>query len=415
MAKSSSLWKDRRFLWLWSGQSVSALGDQFSALAFPVLAVTVLGATASDMGILNAFSTASFLLVGLIAGAWVDRLIKRQVMLLADLVRFLALATIPLLWASHSLQMWHIFVVAGILGLAQVFFDVAAQSLVPVLLPAEKIGGANGAMETSRQITHVGGPSLVGFLLGFLRAPLLILVDAITFLVSAFTLGMLRDQEVKAPKADRQPLVSEILEGLQFVRSQKLIRTIALTTGTNNLFGTMVFAMMPLYILRTLGVTTAQFGIMMSVGAVGGLLGAALCSRLIKLMGEGPLIVASAVLSGLAICLQVATILVPQQAQMPMLLATQFVESFTVLTYNITQVTARQRLCPPRLLGRMNATIRFFIWGVMPISSLIAGWIGNVYGVTTAMTIGAIGVLFSSAWVVFSPIRTMRELPNHAE
>jgi MFS family permease len=415
MAKSSSIWKDQRFLWLWSGQSVSALGDQFSALAFPVLAVTVLGATASDMGILNAFSTASFLLVGLIAGAWVDRLIKRQVMLIADLVRFLALLTIPVLWVSHSLQMWHIFVVAGILGLAQVFFDVAAQSLVPVLLPAEKIGGANGAMETSRQITHVGGPSLVGFLLGFLRAPLLILVDAITFLVSAFTLGMLRDQEVKAPKADRQPLVSEILEGLQFVRSQKLIRTIALTTGTNNLFGTMVFAMMPLYILRTLGVTTAQFGIMMSVGAVGGLLGAALCSRLIKLMGEGPLIVASAVLSGLAICLQVATILVPQQAQMPMLLATQFVESFTVLTYNITQVTARQRLCPPRLLGRMNATIRFFIWGVMPISSLIAGWIGNVYGVTTAMTIGAIGVLFSSAWVVFSPIRTMRELPNHAE
>jgi MFS family permease len=415
MAKSSSIWKDKRFLWLWSGQSVSALGDQFSALAFPVLAVTVLGATASDMGILNAFSTASFLLVGLIAGAWVDRLIKRQVMLIADLVRFLALLTIPVLWVSHSLQMWHIFVVAGILGLAQVFFDVAAQSLVPVLLPAEKIGGANGAMETSRQITHVGGPSLVGFLLGFLRAPLLILVDAITFLVSAFTLGMLRDQEVKAPKADRQPLVSEILEGLQFVRSQKLIRTIALTTGTNNLFGTMVFAMMPLYILRTLGVTTAQFGIMMSVGAVGGLLGAALCSRLIKLMGEGPLIVASAVLSGLAICLQVATILVPQQAQMPMLLATQFVESFTVLTYNITQVTARQRLCPPRLLGRMNATIRFFIWGVMPISSLIAGWIGNVYGVTTAMTIGAIGVLFSSAWVVFSPIRTMRELPNHAE
>lgn len=415
MAKSASIWKDKRFLWLWSGQTVSALGDQFSNLALPVLAVTVLGATASDMGILNAFGTASFLLVGLVAGAWVDRLVKRQVMMVADLIRFVALLTVPLLWAAHSLQIWHIFLVVGIMGLAKVFFDVAAQSFIPVLLPAENIGGANGAMETSSQVSGVGGPSLVGFLLGFLRAPLLILVDAVTFLVSALTLSMIRHEEVTAPKTERRPLATEILEGLRFVRSQKLIRTIALTTGTNNLFGTMVFALMPLYILRTLGVTTAQFGLMMSVGAVGGLLGAALCSRLIKLMGEGPLIVWSAVVSGIGICLMAATSLVPQPAQLPLLIATQFVESFCVLTYNITQVTARQRICPPRLLGRMNATIRFFIWGVMPISSLVAGWIGNAFGVTTAMWIGAIGVLFSAGWVIFSPIRTMRELPSHAE
>jgi MFS family permease len=176
----------------------------------------------------------------------------------------------------------------------------------------------------------------------------------------------------------------------------------------------MIFALMPLYILRTLGITTTQFGIMLSVGAVGGLLGAVLCNRLAKFFGEGPLIVGSAIVAGLAMLLMVSTSLAPQPAQLPLLITSQFLESFVVLTYNITQVTARQRLCPPRLLGRMNATIRFFIWGVMPISSLVAGWIGNVYGVTTAMWIGAIGVLFSSAWVVFSPIRTMRELPSHA-
>jgi MFS family permease len=415
MTKSASIWKDKRFVWLWSGQTISSLGDQFSHLAIPVLAVTVLGASASDMGVLNAFGTASFLLVGLIAGAWVDRLAKKQVMLVADLVRFLALLTIPLLWTSHSLQMWHIFVVVGVVGLASVFFDVAAQSFIPVLLPKDNIGAANGAMETARQVTAVGGPSLVGFLLGFLRAPLLILVDSISFLVSAISLGFLRHQEAMPDKAERQPLVREIAEGLKFVRGQKLIRTIALTTATNNLFGTMIFALMPLYILRTLGITTSQFGIMMSVGAVGGLLGAVLCNRLAKYFGEGPLIVGSAIVAGLAMLLMVSTSLAPQPAQLPLLITSQFLESFVVLTYNITQVTARQRLCPPRLLGRMNATIRFFIWGVMPISSLVAGWIGNVYGVTTAMWIGAIGVLVSSAWVVFSPIRTMRELPSHAE
>ena len=303
----------------------------------------------------------------------------------------------------------------GVVGLASVFFDVAAQSFIPVLLPKDNIGAANGTMETARQVTAVGGPSLVGFLLGFLRAPALILVDSLSFLVSAISLGFLKHQEVMPDKAERQPLVSEIAEGLKFVRGQKLIRTIALTTATNNLFGTMIFALMPLYILRTLGITTSQFGIMMSVGAVGGLLGAVLCNRLAKLFGEGPLIVGSAIVAGVAMLLMVSTSLAPQPAQLPLLITSQFMESFVVLTYNITQVTARQRLCPPRLLGRMNATIRFFIWGVMPISSLVAGWIGNVYGVTTAMWIGAIGVLCSSAWVVFSPIRTMRELPSHAE
>ena len=402
------------FRWLWSGQTVSVLGSQFSNLALPVLAVTVLGATEWQMGILNAASTAAFLLVGLIAGAWVDRWVKRKVMIVADLIRFLTLLAIPVLWWFHVLAIWQLFVVAAVTGLATVFFDVASQSFIPVLMPKDKIGSANSALETSAQVAHVGGPSLVGFLIGLIQIPLLFLFDAISFAVSSATLLRIKDHEVPASKEARAPLRQEIAEGIVFVVRQKLIRTIALTTSTTNFFSNVLFTLLPLFILRTLSVPATAFGFMMSMGAIGGLVGAALTSRLIKWFGEGPVIVGSAILSGLSICAVPLSAVLPQSMVIPLLITAEFVTSFTVLTYNITQVTARQRLCPPELLGRMNASIRFFVWGVMPLGSLLGGLLGATIGVQITMWIGGIGSLVSAVFVTFSPLRKLREISSEA-
>lgn len=411
----TAIFRNSNFRWLWAGQTISVLGSQFSGLAEAVLAVSMLGATEWQMGVLNASSTASFLLVGLIAGAWVDRWIKRRVMVIADLVRFLAIVSIPLFWWFHLLSIWQLFVVAAITGLASVFFDVASQSLTPILFKEREIGVANGALETSQQIAHVGGPSLVGFLIGFIKAPLLLLADAISFAVSAVTLLFISDQEMPAAKENRRPLRIEIREGLAFVYRQRFIRTIALTTATTNFFSTMIWTLLPVFILRTMHVPATAFGVMMSVGSVGGLIGAALCSKLIAKIGEGPLIALSATLSGVAICAIPLAGYVPAAFVVPLLVVCELVNSFSVLTYNITQVTARQRLCPPQLLGRMNASIRFFIWGVMPVGALLAGWLGTIMGTQATIWIGGIGSLASAAFVLFSPMRSLRELPSNAE
>jgi MFS family permease len=415
VSNDAKLIKNRNFVWLWTGQSISVIGSQLSGLALPVFAVTILGVSEAQLGLLGAFDNAAFLVFALLAGAWVDRWVKRRVMIVADLIRMVAVAAIPLLYFAGVFEFWHLLVLGAIIGTATVFFDVASQSFIPILFKDDEIGRANSALETSSQIAGIGGPSLVGWLLVFLKAPFLLLADAVSFFISAITLSFIRDKEVPKPTEDRRPLREEIAEGLKFVWNQPLIRRISFTTATSNLFNSLAMVLFPIFILRELEISTGVWGMMIAIASVGGLLGAMSASKLMKLIGEGPLIVYSALASGLIFCLVPASVLVPRELAPWALTAVEFCISFLVLTYNITQVSARQRLCPKPLLGRMNASIRFMVWGVMPIGSLIGGQIGEVYGVVTAMVVGAIGGLFAALWIFFSPLRTMRTMPSLEE
>jgi MFS family permease len=411
---SDSIFRVSAFRWLWAGQSVSVLGSQISGLALPVLAVTLLGATELQMGFLSAAENAAFLVVGLPAGAWVDRWMKRRVMILADLVRLVAIGIIPLLYFTGQLEVWHLFVTGAIIGVATVFFDVAYQSFIPILMPKDKIQSANAALETTVQVSFIGGPAAVGILLTLVKAPALMVIDSASFLFSAIALRFARVTETVAPKDDRRPLRTEIAEGLRFVISQPVIRMIAITTAGTNFFGAMIWALSPLLFLRDLHMSPAVFGLMFSVGSMGGLLGGLAAPKLAKLLGEGPLITASAVTSSAAL------LLVPFAATQPIgvvpyiITTAEFVFSFAVLTYNITQVSARQRICPPHLLGRMNASIRAFIWGVMPLGSLLGGFLGSQIGIVPTLWIGAIGATIAGVAMLFSPIRQLKRLPDEA-
>ena len=225
----------------------------------------------------------------------------------------------------------------------------------------------------------------------------------------------MRDEEKPKPVEARRALHLEIAEGMKFVWSQKLIRRISFTTATGNLFNSLAMVLFPIFILRHLELSVATWGIMMSFASVGGLLGAMATNRLMKLIGEGPLIVWSAVVSSAAMFMVVSTAFLDRSVAPYVIAIGEFLISFTVLTYNITQVSARQRLCPKPLLGRMNASIRFMVWGVMPIGSLIGGWIGAGFGVVTAMLVGAIGNSFAALWIVFSPLRTLKTMPSAPE
>ena len=412
-ATITSLWRNGPFLRLWTGQTASSVGSQLGRLAIPVLAVSVLQATEFQVGLLTAVETAAFLLIGLPAGAWVDRWLKRRVMLIADLARAIVLASVPIMFFAGVLTIWQLMVVGAIVGVASVFFDVAYQSYLPVLVDLKQLGEGNSKLETTGQLARVTGPALAGALLATVRPAVLIGLDAVTFLLSFVALSTIRDHEVPKPIADRRPLVTEIKEGLMFVVQEPLLRRIVLTTSTTNLFGMIAMTMIPVLVLRQLDISPAIYGFGLSLGAIGGLLGAMFSARIATLIGEGTAIPVSGILAGVAI-VGLALMPVFPDAAVPIFVGSEFLYSFSVLVYNITQVTFRQRICPPRLLGRMNASIRFVVWGVMPIGAIASGLLSTAIGVELTIAIGAVGSVLACVFVLFSPLLGMRELPLQA-
>jgi MFS family permease len=413
-AGKGSLWRDANFLTLWSGQALSQFGAQITELAIPVLAVLMLNATEWEVGVLNAAQVAAFLVVGLPAGAWIDRMRKRHVMIAADGVRALALGALPVLALFGALEIWHMIVVALIMGVATVFFDVSNQSIIPSLVRTDQIAEANGKLQSTEQLAGLAGPAVGGWLVGVLAAPLAIFITVGTYLASFVALLFTRDHEQLRPPEDRKPLVHEIGEGLRWVFGNPLLRRIVGTTGVANFFGTMATTLLPIFALRELGLTPQMLGIVFSLSAVGGLLGAIATPRIVKRLGEARAIPISAIAFSIAPFFLPAISLVPALA-FPLLVVQFFVMSFTILLYNITQVTFRQRITPPRLLGRMNASIRFVVWGVMPIGALLAGALGTWIGTVPTLWIAASGELLACLFVVTGPFWSMRELPDAHE
>jgi MFS family permease len=406
-----SLWRDRNFLTMWSGQAFAQFGAQISELAIPVLAVLLLGAGELEVGVLNAANVAAFLLVGLPAGAWIDRLRKRHVMIAADLVRAAALACVPILWSLGVLQIWHLIIVAAIIGVASVFFDVSYQSIVPSLVRPNQIAEANGKLQATYELANIAGPGIGGWLIGLITAPLAMLATSGTYLLSVVALIFTRDHEQRRAPDDHGPILREIGEGLRFVFTEKLLRRIVGTTGVSNFFNTISMTLLPLFLLRDLGFTPQVMGLLLSLGSIGGLLGVLATPHIVRRIGEARALPASTIGFSLVALLLPLAASVPGVA-FPLLVAQFFVGSFTVLLYNVTQVTFRQRITPARLLGRMNASVRFVVWGVMPIGALLAGVLGSVVGVIPMMWIAAGGQLIAAAFVVTGPFWRLRELPD---
>ncbi len=406
-----TLWRDGNFLRMWGGQALSQFGAQIAELAVPVLAVLLLDASEFEVGVLGAAGVAAFLIIGLPAGAWIDRMRKRHVMIWADAVRALTLAVVPALWWLGALEVWHLFLVALVLGVATVFFDVSYQSIVPSLVAPSQIAEANGKLESTQQLAGIAGPAVGGWLIGILAAPLAMLATVGTYLASLIALCFTRDDEEVAQRTEHDSVLRSIGEGLRWVFGNRYLRRIVGTTGASNLFSTISFTMLPIFLLRELGLSPASMGLILSLGAVGGLAGAVATPHIVRRIGEGRAIPVSAIaFSTVGLFLPIAA-LAPSVA-FPLLVAQGFIGAFTVLVYNIVQVTFRQRITPPRLLGRMNASIRFCVWGVMPIAALAAGGLGAWLGVIPTMWIGALGGLVSAAFVVFGPFWHLRELPD---
>jgi predicted MFS family arabinose efflux permease len=304
-----------------------------------------------------------------------------------------------------------LLVVGTAVGVCSVFFDVSYQSFIPNLVRNDQIGDANSKLETSAQVARIAGPAAAGGLLAILAAPLLLAATAVTYVLSFLALTSIKDSEVQKPVEDRRPLSVEIKEGLAWVFRQPLLVRIVLCTAIGNLLSALAFTMMPLLVLRELGLSPAIYGLIGSAGAVGGLLGASLSGRIQKWVGEGHAIPLAQLIFGASLFVFPATVLVPGAA-IPLLIGGEFLLTFSVLVYNIAQVSFRQRICPPALLGRMNASIRFIVWGVLPIGGLAAGLLSTAIGVVPTILIGAAGGLLGGIPVYFSKLWRMKRLPT---
>lgn len=386
---------DRNFNKFWTGESLSHFAVQLGAVALPVISVDILHASESQLGYLNAASTAAFLLLGLPAGAWVDRWFKRPTMIWANLARGIAIAVVPTLYFLGLLELWHLYVVAAVIGIATVFFDVAYQSFIPMLVAPGLISRANSRMEATAQLARLAGPALGGLLLKIVSAPVLLLADAVGYLVSWWFLLVTRDHEAEYREKRGTPpprnLRREIAAGLGFVFRQPAISRITLASFLTNFASTATFTLVPIVILRLLGFSAFQYGLIMTLGAVGGLLGAGAAGRIARRIGTANAVRFSTLAGALSVfCYPFALALPDRTSSLVVLIAGSFIGNGAVLTYNVTQVSLRQRLCPPHLLGRMNASVRFIVWGIMPISALAAGWASEAIGVGNFLWITAL-------------------------
>jgi MFS family permease len=409
---SGALWSHPDFLKLWTGQSISELGSQVSQLAIPWLAAVGLHASPLAFSLLGVLGFLPFILFALPAGVWVDRLRRRRILIVGDFARAILLALIPILWAVGVLQIWHLLVLEFVIGIFTVFFDVAYQSYLPALIEREDLIDGNSKLQLTVSIAQIGGPSLSGGLIAAITAPYAILVDAVSFAISSvFMVGMkhrenLPRQDAAEPRPKMWP---QVKEGLAWVVGNKNLRAVAGCTGTSNFCSSLMFAIVILYMVRVLHLSSLEAGAVFAVGSVGSIVGALVANRLGKFLGVGSAIVWTAVIFSFG---GLAYPLAPKSFPLPVLMAGQMLFGFSAVAYNILQVSYRQAITPERLQGRMNAAMRWIVWGTIPLGTLAGGAIAQATTLHTALWAGAILGTPTFLWVLLSPLRSIREMPE---
>lgn len=415
-ARRRSLGFHRNFRQLWIGDALGQFGAQLAMLALPIYAVSTLHATAWQMGALTAAETAAFLLIGLPAGAWVDRMRKRRTLIVADLVRAMVLGVVVVTALSGHGSMSLLYAAGLVMSAATVFFDISHQSYVPGLVGLEHVVEGNSKLQATQSVATVVAPAVGGVLLRVVTAPALLAGTAVTYLASATFVGRIRHEEVLPAREDRRPLRVEIAEGLRFVVREPLLRRIVACTSLGNFAGSISGALVVIYALRVLGLNEASLGLVFSASSIGGIAGAVLADRLAGWIGTGRTIALSALawvpaLALTPLAVPLTDVGVPAAVT---LIVGGIGGTFCVVLYNVAQVSFRQRLCPPALLGRMNASVRFIVWGTLPLGGLLGGFLGTHLGVLPTLWV-AVGVSFLATLpVVLSPLVRMRDLPGPA-
>jgi len=403
-----SLWRHADFMRLWVGQTVSEFGTVVTRTAVPLVAILVLGAGAPEVGTLVAVQSAGVLIVGLIAGAVVDRVRRRPVLIAADLVRAAVLLWIPFAFVGGLLRIEELYIVVFLVAVLSAFFESAYRAYLPSLVGLERTLEGNSKLGVSASVAEVAGPGFTGALIQVVSAPFAILVDAVSYLVSAASLLLIRSRE---PKRQVRPagshIAGEISEGLRVVGRHPLLRALSASSVTQHFFGSFIGALYSIYLIRDLGLSPLVLGLLISVGGVGALAGAALAVPVTKRLGQGPALIVTAFIEGLLKFLLPLAAVVPAFA-VAFFFVGQLVGDALISAHFIVHMTVRQQVTEDRLLGRVGATINVLEHGVAPFGALIAAALAARYGTQLTLLIAAMGTLTATGWLVFSPLRSLR-------
>lgn len=393
-----------RFTW---ANAVTKLGTQVTVVALPLTALLTLGAGGFELGLLSAVQTVAFLLIGLPAGVWVDRMRRRPILVWADLIRGVALLTVPAAAWMGALTLPHLCAVALVLGVGTVFSDVAQMSFLPAIVPKDGLERANGRLEVTRQVSVLAGPGVGGWLVAALTAPFALLADAVGYLVSGFLFsGVRAEEKPAAAEAGARGLRSEVADGISFVVRNPVLRRVAIGGALTRVALGACAVGYPLYLVAELGVGATAYGLLLSAAAIGALAGASLAARLTARLGVGRVIYGSA-LATMVLCLP-ALFTGPgwRLAAFPVFSA---LAGAAGMVFNIAQLSHRQRITPEHLLGRVNASMRFLMWGATPLGGLAGGALGEWLGGYAVFAAGVAGLGLSYLAVVLAPgiIRTV--------
>lgn len=409
-ARFGGLWRNADFLKLWVGHTISELGSHITGGGLPLLAVITLGATPFQMGLLGAVGSAPALLFSLFAGVWVDRLRRKPLMIAADLGRALLLLSIPLAAAAGVLGMVQLYAITVLVGILSLLFSVAYVAYLPTLVERDHLVEGNSKLAFSSSAVEVIGPGITGVLIQTITAPLAILFDALSFIMSAISLGIIRKPEpTPAPLEQRQGMLEEARNGLKTVTSNPILRALTGAAATMAFFGNFFGVLYGLFAVRELGIGPAAIGVTIGVGGVSSLLGALLSERIVRRFGLGRILTSVLWMEALF------TLLIPLAASFPklglaFLITAQMGDIFGTVFF-INAISLRQSVTPDHLLGRVNGSMELVIALVSLFGALIGGIMAERIGVQATLLIAVIGIAMGSIWLLFSPVRGLQGFP----
>lgn len=413
---SPPLWRDRAFLAVWSASTISVFGSLITRTALPFAAILVLDAGPLEISAIRSAELIAGLVIGLVAGAWVDRLRRRPILIWADLGRAVLLASIPLAFVFFELTLVHLLVVAFAAAVLSTFFDVADNAYLPTVVSRRKLVAANSALTATGSVAEFSAFGIGGFLIELFKAPIAIAIDAVTFVVSALLLATIRKQEPPpTPHEDREPVLHEIREGIRIVARSPLLRALALSHGGTHILWGIFGTSYLLFALDELSLGPAAVGVIAALGGIGSLAGSALAPLMVRRVGIGwsivlgivgftignaliPLAPASGALLGISLG---ALFLIGQQ----------LIGDSLATVYEVAVTSVVQASVTDRVLGRVNASIATFTTLLTLAGAIAGGVIAETWGLRAAFWVGLAGAVASLGVVWFSPVRHIRSAP----
>ncbi|KSU86849.1 MULTISPECIES: MFS transporter [Priestia] len=407
----NDIWKNKNFTKLWSGLAVSYLGTSINSLALPTLAIMVLGYGAKEAGLLKTIETISFPILGLFVGVMADRYNPRMLMIISDIVRFLAIVSIPVLAYFDVLTLTHLYIVAALSGVFSLIFNVSYMTLVPGILKKNMLSDGNAKLTLIDSASKVVGPTIAGWVINVLGTVKAFLFDAVSYLVSAVFLIAIKDNlDVKKEQKKDTKVFRDIKEGVHFVFSNNILKSLTISLTLVNLGYALIQTIVVVFAYQNLKLSPSQVGVIFSISSIGLIIGVMLSKRLSDKIGVGKSLLLASTFLGLSLGAVPLSSLVTPIISFSIL---WFLGALFLPILDINQVTLRQSVTPSNLQGRMNASIRTFMWGATPLGAILGGFIGDKVGMTIAFIVGGIFILIGMLFILFSKVSKVKAITEN--